>query len=186
MLFGSSRVRPLAFAVTEPLAPGAKQAPLQLAQCKNIRVLQTLCQRAKRLLERLENQVAFRDQVTIKLEGGQHPGGNDLLKPALFLAVADHRDLANPIRDPLLLQPQPHFLAVRAPGMVIAVEGDAHLRLGPPEQAQPRLGIGGPLHPLMLQLRLAERRELILQLLPTQGLSQGHRLGGCVHGPSIA
>ena len=158
----------------------------QLAQCEYIGILHPLAEGTKRLLKCLQDQIAFGDQMTVQLKGRQHPGGDDLLEPALLLAVAEHRHLADPVGDPLLLQPQPHLLAVGAPGVVIAVEGDAHLGFRPTKQAQAGLRIGGAFHPPLLQLSLTAGIALLLELLPAQGLSQGHRWCGRVHGNSIA
>ena len=129
MLFRRSGVGPMAFAVAEPLAPGPKEAPLQLPQRKHIRIAKALAEGAKGRFQFPQDHITLGDQAAIQLEGGEHPGGHPLLEPRLLLPVTEHRHLADPVRNPLLLQPQPHLLAVGTPGVVIAVERHPHLTL---------------------------------------------------------
>ena len=96
-------------------------------------------------LQLQEDLIAFGDQPAIEIKGRQHSARNTTQKPGLFAAVAAHRHLADAVRNPFELQPQPHLLAVRAPGVVIAVKGDANSAFLLAEQAKNRLGIGRPL-----------------------------------------
>ena len=127
----------------QPLAPGAKEQPLQLPQRQHRRIPHGRAEGAEGSLQGLKDAITFRDHAAIQLQGREHARGHQLLEPALLLAVAKHRDLADPVGDPLLLEPQPHLLAVGAPGVVIPIQGDPHLRFGAAKQPQGGLGIGG-------------------------------------------
>ena len=111
---------------TQPLAPGLEQQPLQPPQRQNLRILHRKPQRPESLLQGQKNPIALGDQPPVELQRRQHPVGHQLAIPALLLPVADHRDLTYPIRNALLLKPKPHLLAVRTPGVVIAVERHPH------------------------------------------------------------
>ena len=152
----------------QPLAPGAKQHALQLAQGQHLGVGHTRAQAAKGPFEGLENAVALGDQATIELQGREHAGGHQPPKPGFLLAVAKHGDLANPVGDPLLLQPQPHLLAIGAPGMVVAKQGDPHALLRLTKQTQTGLGAGGSVD------QIGWGRRQTFELVPAQ-LSVRHR-----------
>ena len=147
----------------EPEAPGAKQLAFQLAQGQHAPIPQTIAEGPEGLLQRRQDVVAFGVEAAVKVDGGQHAGGHQAAVPGLLFAVAEHRDLADPVRDPLFLQPQPNLLAIGAPGVVIPEQGDAHGTFGLPEQAQQRLGVARTVHPVGglrcqgFQLRPAQR-----------------------------
>lgn len=68
-----------------------------------------------------------------------------------------------PIRDLLDLEHEPHALAVGAPGGVVAVERDADIRRRRPEQAQVRIGIGGPMRGVRRLRHACTKRTLSLR-----------------------
>ena len=87
--------------VAEPLAPRAEERPLELALRGDGG--KRRAQRPEGLLERGEDDVALGDDAIIELKGRQHSGRHDSLVPRLFLAIAEHRDLCDAVRDLLLL-----------------------------------------------------------------------------------
>ncbi len=162
-----SLARPRLARVAKPLAPGPKQAPLQLAKGQHVRVAEGPLQGAEGGFEGRQDLVAFGDQPAIELQGGQHAGGHPLPVPALLLAVAVHRYLADPVGDLPFLQPQPHLLAVGTPGVVVPIEGDPDVGLTAAKQAQLGLGIGRSANPIGL------RSSQGLELVPAEGGSKG-------------
>ncbi len=131
----------------KPVAPRPKHPALQLAQGQHRSVLKRRAQGAKGPFQGFQDAVAFGDQPAVELQGRQQARRHQLLVPRLLGAVANHRHLANPVRNPLLLEPQPDLLAVGAPGMVIAVERHPHGIGGLTKQAQVGLGVGGTFDP---------------------------------------
>jgi len=184
VLLRGCAVGALAIAVAKPLTPGAKETTLELPQGEDIGITQPGLEGPESIFKGLQDHIALGVEPAIELQGGEHPGGHNLLVPALLLAVTEHRDLADPIGDPLLLEPKPDLLAVGAPGVVIAVEGDAHLGLRPTKQPQARLGIGGPLLAQLQQLLVALQGQEFSEVVPAQCLrargAEHQREGGAV------
>eukprot|EP00966_Prymnesium_polylepis_P004590 105094-Prymnesium_polylepis.2 len=118
--------------------------------------------------ERWTRTVALRDEAAVDRGGRQHARRHELLVPRLLLAVAEHRHLLDFVRHPLLLQPQPQLLAVRAPGVVVPVERYSDGRLWLTKEAQPCLRVG----PAVGQVGRRIRRREVLQSGPVERSSQ--------------
>ena len=130
----------------EPHTPGAEQQPFQLTQTPHPPVMHASSHRPESAFKGLEDAIALRDQATIEFQSRQHSRGNQCREPGLLRAIAAHGDLADPIGHPAQLKPEPHLLAVRAPGVVVPEQGHLHVCFGMPEQPQAGLGVGGAFH----------------------------------------
>ena len=89
----------------KPQAPGLKQQPFQLPQSKSLTAVHRQAQRAEPFFQCEQDLVALRDQPPAQLESGKHAGGNPIEKPGFLAAIAAHGHLADPIGNPLELQP---------------------------------------------------------------------------------
>ena len=149
--------------IAQPLAPRPKKLPLHLAlRCDH---RHWVTQRAKRLLERVQDDVRFGDEFPIELDRRQHARRYLALVPGLLLPIAEHGDLGNAVGHTFLLlqnghtrvswcvvfvwvscvrahQPQPDLLAVRAPSVVVPEECDSYRRLWMSMKAEQRLRVG--------------------------------------------
>ena len=122
--------------IAQPVAPGGKQLSFQSSQLANIGTVKWGSQFPERRLQRPNDPVRLGNQPSVELQGWQHPVRADPFVPVLFLAVAEHGHLPDPVRDPLLLQEHPNFLAVGTPGMVVSVQGNPDFTLWLAKQPQ--------------------------------------------------
>lgn len=73
-------------------------------------------------LEQLHDKRRLGDDSAIELQHRQHARRNLLRERRLLVAVAPHVDLLDGVGDLLLLEEEPHLLAVGAPCRVIAIQ----------------------------------------------------------------
>ncbi len=154
--------------VTKPIAPSPEEQAFEATQGQDGRVSHAQVEGAKIAFEGDENIITFGDHPAIQFEGGEHAGGDFALVPALLFAVAEHRDFFDAVGDLLFFEPEPDFLAVGAPGVVVPVEGDADVGFGAAKEAQTGLGIGGTVDGVGLPIR--------------EGFEIGPVEGGASHG----
>ena len=143
---------------------------------------------AECLVQHLHDRQAVRHEVAVDLDRRQEAVGHLVEEPARLVAVAPHVDLVDPVRYPLLLQQQPHLLAVRTPRGSVAEQRHAHLALGlGSEESQAGVGVRRA-EPLCLQRPLLSqhfssrgRSDRGLQLRPRGG-RVGWQRDGCAAG----
>mmetsp|Transcript_86067 Transcript_86067/g.243119 ORF Transcript_86067/g.243119 Transcript_86067/m.243119 type:complete len:268 (+) Transcript_86067:651-1454(+) len=168
------------------LAPGAEKLAFELEKCVGALELRRVARRQRRivgkgLVEDLHDDQTLGDHLAIELDYRQEARGDLTEEPLGFIAVAPHGHLLDLEGDLLLLEQQPHLLAVRAPASVVAVERHANVALALPEEAELVVGVGwaGTGRPqLRLGLHALERRrgrERRLEAVPVAHRRALHR-----------
>ena len=129
---------------TKPLAPCRKQFSLKPSILPHLWILHRLpIKCSKSLLQFHQYNITFGYYLAINGNSWQIPRGHYLFVPVLFGPITEHGDLLDPVWDLVLLEPEPHLLAVGAPGMVVTVESHSNILLGLSKESKARLSVGG-------------------------------------------
>mmetsp|Transcript_30589 Transcript_30589/g.55023 ORF Transcript_30589/g.55023 Transcript_30589/m.55023 type:complete len:501 (+) Transcript_30589:1285-2787(+) len=169
-LVHGSHKHALAPSPCQPLKPGPKHLALQREQggdtgpCRGV-VLWAEGSLGEFGLQRSENFVAVGNALALDLRcWEQLPELGDILSG--FVPITAHVDLLHAVADLLLLQGQPHLLAVGAPASMITVQLHLNIfRFVITKEAEKREGIG-----LSTSLKPRTETALLLRLLPAQGI----------------